>query len=192
LVGLGADGEPGGDRPGRFAAWRQFFEAIAEQRPTVLVFEDLHWADDDLLDFVDHLVDWGSGVPLLVACTARPELRERRPGWGGGKPNSLTLSLSPLSDDETARLIGELLRRSVLPAETQQALLARAGGNPLYAEQFARMLEERESPDEEWSLPATVQGLIAARLDLLRPDAQGLLQEAALPGTHLRSGALAC
>ena len=119
LVGLGGDGEPGGDRAGRFAAWRQFFEAIAEQRPTVLVFEDLHWADDDLLDFVDHLVDWGSGVPLLVACTARPELLERRPGWGGGKPNALTLSISPLSDDDTARLLSGLLERSVMPAETQ-------------------------------------------------------------------------
>ena len=86
----------GGDRSERFAAWRQFFEALAEQRPTVLVFEDLHWADDDLLDFVDHLVDWGSGVPLLVVCTARPELLDRRPGWGGGKPNALTLSISPL------------------------------------------------------------------------------------------------
>src|SRR5437870_1777489 len=103
LIGLAAEGE-GGDRSERFAAWRQFFEALAEQRPTVLVFEDLHWADDDLLDFVDHLVDWGSGVPLLVVCTARPELLERRAGWGGGKPNALTLSISPLSDEHTARL----------------------------------------------------------------------------------------
>ena len=88
------------------------------ERPLVLVFEDLHWADDGLLDFVDHLVDWASGVPLLVVCTARPELLERRPGWGGGKPNAPTLSLSPLSDDETARLIAALLERAVLPAET--------------------------------------------------------------------------
>jgi predicted ATPase len=83
LVGLGSDGDAGGERSERFAAWRQFLEGLAEQHPTVLVFEDLHWADDDLLDFVDHLVDWSSGVPLLVVCTARPELLERRPGWGG-------------------------------------------------------------------------------------------------------------
>ena len=91
----------------------------AEERPLVLVFEDLHWADEGLLDFIDHLVEWASGVPMLVVCTARPELLPRRSGWGGGKPNAATLSLSPLSDDETARLIGALLERSVLPAEMQ-------------------------------------------------------------------------
>jgi hypothetical protein len=84
LVGLTAEGGSG-DRSELFAAWRSFFEGLAEQRPTVLVFEDLHWADDDLLDFVDHLVDWSSGVPLLLVCTARPELLERRAGWGGGR-----------------------------------------------------------------------------------------------------------
>ena len=73
-----------------FAAWRRYFEELAEERPLVLVFEDLHWADDHLLDFVDHLVDWATGVPLLVVCTARPELLTRRPDWGGGKPNALT------------------------------------------------------------------------------------------------------
>jgi predicted ATPase len=105
-----------GDRSEHFAAWRQFFESLAEQRATVLVFEDLHWADDDLLDFVDHLVDWSAGVPLLVVCTARPELLERRPGWGGGKPNALTLSISPLSEEETARLLASLLDRALLRA----------------------------------------------------------------------------
>jgi class 3 adenylate cyclase/tetratricopeptide (TPR) repeat protein len=188
LVGLGADGELGGDRAGRFAAWRQFFEAIAEQRPTVLVFEDLHWADDDLLDFVDHLVDWGSGVPLLVACTARPELLERRPGWGGGKPNALTLSISPLSDDDTARLLSGLLERSVMPAETQASLLARAGGNPLYAEQFARL--HAETDGEDLPLPENVQGIIAARLDGLPPEEKQLLQDAAVLGKVFWVGAV--
>jgi predicted ATPase len=125
-----------------FAAWRRFFEELAEERPLVLVFEDLHWADDHLLEFVGHLVDWTSGVPLLVVCTARPELLTRRPDWGGGKPNALTLSLSSLSDEDIARLLAELLG-SVLPAETQVELLSRAGGNPLYAEEFARMLRDR-------------------------------------------------
>jgi class 3 adenylate cyclase len=83
LVGLEADTGLGGDRRGEaFAAWRRFLEALAEQRPLVLVLEDLHWADEGLLDFVDELVDWLSGVPLLVVCSARPELLERRPGWG--------------------------------------------------------------------------------------------------------------
>src|SRR6185437_15241094 len=142
----------------------------------VLVFEDLHWADDDLLDFVDHLVDWSSEVPLLVVCTARPELLERRPGWGGGKPNALTLSISPLSDEDTARLLAGLLERAVLPADKQAELLVRAGGNPLYAEQFARLLAEAGGGE----LPENVQGIIAARLDGLPPEEKQLLQDASV------------
>ena len=87
------------------SAWRRFLEALADRHPLVLVFEDLHWADDALLDFVDHLVDWSSGVPMLVLCTARPELLDRRRGWGGGKRNALTIALSPLADPDIARLI---------------------------------------------------------------------------------------
>jgi class 3 adenylate cyclase len=189
LVGLGSDAEMEADRSERFAAWRSFFEALAELRPTVLVFEDLHWADDDLLDFVDHLVDWGSGVALLVVCTARPELLERRPGWGGGKPNALTLSISPLSDDDTARLLAGLLERAVLPAEKQTELLVRAGGNPLYAEQFARLLAE--SGGEELPLPENVQGIIAARLDGLPAEEKLLLQDASVLGKVFWLGAVA-
>jgi len=188
-VGLAAEHEGGTDgRDEAFAAWRGFLELLAEERPLVVVLEDLHWADEAMLDFVDHLVEWAGGVPMLVVCTARPELLERRPGWGGGKSNALTLSLSPLSDDDTARLIGDLLARPVLPAETQRALLARAGGNPLYAEQFARVLEE--GGEEEWPLPETVQGLIAARLDLLAREEKALLQDAAVLGKVFWAGAL--
>src|SRR5438445_182946 len=109
----------GGDRRGEaFAAWRRFIEALADQRPLVLVLEDLHWADEGLLDFVDELVDWLTGVPLLVVCSARPELLERRPGWGGGTLNASTIGLSPLTNDQTAALISNVLERSLLPAET--------------------------------------------------------------------------
>ncbi|HEX3686959.1 MAG TPA: AAA family ATPase [Gaiellaceae bacterium] len=188
LVGLGSDGETTGERSERFAAWRELLEALAEQRPTVLVFEDLHWAGDDLLDFVDHLVDWSTGVPLLVVCTARPELLERRAAWGGGKPNALTISIAPLSDDETAHLLASLLERSVLPAEVQASLLARAGGNPLYAEQFARLLTE-VGTHEELPLPENVQGIIAARLDGLPAAEKQLLQDAAVLGKVFWLGA---
>lgn len=171
-------------RAERFAAWRHFFEALADRRPTVLVFEDLHWADTALLDFVDHLVDWATGVPLLVVCTARPELLERRPGWGGGKPNALTLSISPLSDDDTARLLTQLLDRTVMPA----SLLLKAGGNPLYAEQFARLLSE--SGRDVTAVPENVQGIIAARLDGLPLLEKELLQEAAVFGKVFWLGAV--
>src|SRR5262245_34627407 len=187
LVGLGEDGvaDP---RDESFAAWRRYFEALAEERPLVLVFEDLHWADDGLLDFVDHLTDWTTGVPLFVVGTARPELLDRRPGWGGGKLNSATVALTPLADEEAAQVISAVLERTVLPVDTQRALLDRAGGNPLYAEQFARLYAEQGSAEE---LPETVQGIIAARLDALAPDEKVVVQNAAVLGKGLWAGAVA-
>ena len=182
LVGLGSESELGGDRRGQaFAAWRHYFEAMAEQRPLVLVFEDLHWADESLLDFVDELVDWVSEVPLLVVGTARPELLERRPDWGGGKLNATTLALRPLSDDQTALLLARLLGRPVLAVDAQQSLLERAGGNPLYAEQFADLFLERGETDE-LPLPETLQGIIAARLDGLPDVEKSVLQDASVVG----------
>jgi class 3 adenylate cyclase len=192
LAGLGGDSAPaGGDRSEAFAAWRHFVEALAETRPLVLIFEDLHWADDGLLDFVDYLVDWSGGVPLLVVGTARPELLARRPGWGGGKPNAVTLSLAPLSDQDTARLVGSLLGRPVLEAGRQAVLLAQAGGNPLYAEQYAQMLAEQGTGQQQVSLPESIQGIIAARLDLLAPPEKRLLQDAAVIGKVFWPGAVA-
>jgi hypothetical protein len=128
-------------------------------------------------------------VPLLVLCTARPELLDRRADWGGGKRNAVTISLTPLGAGDTARLISELLERSVLPAEVQTALLERADGNPLYAEQFVRMFVERGGGGAE--LPLTVHGIIAARLDSLEPNEKALLQDAAVFGKGFWSGALA-
>jgi class 3 adenylate cyclase/tetratricopeptide (TPR) repeat protein len=190
LAGLSSETEAGGDRREEaFVAWRRFFEALAEQEPLVLVFEDLHWADDNLLDFVEHLVDWAGGVPLLVVCSTRPELFERRAGFAGRARNASTLSLSPLSEEETTRLISSLSERPVMAAETQQALLARAGGNPLYAEQYVRMLEERGEA-EELPLPETVQGIIAARLDALPLEEKRLLQSAAVLGKVFWLGAV--
>ena len=119
-----------------FAAWWRMLEALAEQRPLVLVFEDLHWANDGLLDFVDYLAEWASGVPLLLLGTARPELLDRRPGWGGGKRNAATVSIGALSRNETQELLSALLGRS-LPGNAETAVLAQADGNPLYAEEYA-------------------------------------------------------
>ncbi len=188
LVGLATEGASGSQEEA-FAAWRRFFEALAEQRPIVLVFEDIQWADDGLLDFVEHLVDWVRDVPMLILCTARLELLDRRPAWGGGKVNAATVALAPLSDEETAKLISTLSERALLEADTQSALLDRAGGNPLYAEQFVRMLAERET-GEDLPLPETVQGIIGARLDSLGPHEKALLQEAAVIGKVFWLGAL--
>ncbi len=189
LVGLAGDETSHGAREDSFPAWRRFLEGIAEQGPAVLVFEDLHWADDGLLDFLDELLEWTTGVPLLVVSTARPELLSRRAAWGGGRTNALTLSLPPLSTEETARLVHELLERAVLPAELQRALIERADGNPLYAEEFARMVAERGGAES--AVPETVQGIIAARLDALAPEHKRLLQHAAVVGKVFWAGAVA-
>ncbi len=189
LVGLGDGASAGGDRSEAFSAWRQFVEAVAGRRPLVLVFEDLHWADDGLLEFVDYLADWAGPVPLLLVGTARPELLARRPGWGVGKPNAVTLSLAALSDADTARLIGLLRGRPVLEAGQQTVLLAQAGGNPLYAEQYVQMLAEHGDA-EQLPVPDSVQDIIAARLDLLAPTDKRLLQDAAVIGTVFWPGAV--
>ncbi len=192
LVGIAEDDAREGSREEAFAAWRRFFEAMAERRPLVMVFEDLHWADDALLDFVDELVEWASNAPLLIVVTARPELFTRRPGWGGGKANAVTISLSPLSVEDTARLVHALLGRSAVPAEAQSALLERAGGNPLYAEEFIALLQERGIDAEGGvALPESVQGILAARLDGLAPEQKALVHDAAVLGRVFWTGALA-
>jgi class 3 adenylate cyclase/tetratricopeptide (TPR) repeat protein len=188
---VGAPAEPASQEES-FTAWRRFLEGLAAAGPTVLVFEDLHWADDALLSFLEHLADWSQGVPLLVLCTARPELQEQHPSWAAGLRNATTVNLAPLSDEETARLIGSLLERPVLPAETQRALLERAGGNPLFAEEFVRLLADRGQLDElVEEVPVSVQALIAARLDTLSQERKGLLQDAAVIGKVFWAGALA-
>jgi class 3 adenylate cyclase len=203
LVGLAAADAGRDDRRSEASsAWRRLLEALAEQRPLVLVFEDLHWADDGLLDFVDYLAEWAGGVPMLILATARPELLERRPGWGGGKRNAATLTLPPLSRDETARLLSELLEQTLLPAEVQSEVLSRAEGNPLYAEEYVRMLQDRGflvrrdgtwrlEREGELPLPETVQGMIAARLDALSREEKGLVQDAAVIGKVFWPGAVA-
>jgi len=194
LAGLVSDAEHSSDRRVEaFAAWRRLLEALAEQGPLVLVFEDLHWADDGLLDFVDSLAEWVTEVPMLVVGTARPELLDRRPGWGGGKRNAFTLSVGALSSDETAQLLATLLDQALLPAEVQAAVLRLAEGNPLYAEEYVRMLQDRGflvrsaggwqlTQADELPLPETVQGMIAARLDALAPAEKELVQDAAVIG----------
>ena len=185
LVGLSGDGA-GSQTAG--AAWRRFLEAVADRGPAVLVFEDLHWADDGLLDFLDELVDWLRDAPLLVVATARPELLERRPAWGGGKANATTISLQPLSEEDTVRLISALVERPLQLADEQRTLLDRAGGNPLFAEQYVRMLSERGTAGE---LPESVQGVIAARLDALSRAEKELLQEASVHGKVFWVGGVA-
>ena len=200
LVGVEAGSEAA--REELFTAWRRFLEHLAEVDPTVLVFEDLHWADDAMLAFLDHLAEQADGVPLLVIGTARPELHDTHPGFGSGHVNVNTIRLTPLTDAETARLVSSLLDASVLPAELQQSILERAGGNPLYAGEFVRLLKDRGlllHRGATWELregaevpfPDSIQALIAARLDTLPPDTKSLLADAAVVGKVFWAGAVA-
>ena len=199
LVGLATAAEAPAGRDESFMAWRRFLQLVATQGPLVLVVEDLHWADPALLDFLEQLLDQAGAADLLVVVTARPELLDRRPGWGTGQPNATTVSLAPLDDAQTARLLATLLGQSMLPAEVQSLLLERAGGNPLYAEEFVRLLTDRGLLEphghlagaSDLPLPDTVQALIAARLDTLAPEHKTLLQDAAVFGKVFWLGALA-
>ena len=200
LVGLDA---PAAAREENFAAWRRFLEIVAGDGPLVLVVEDLHWADEALLAFLEEVVEFVTGVSMVVLVTARPELFERAPGFAQSARNSNRVNLAPLSEAETAQLTAMLLDSTVLPAEVSSLVVERAGGNPLYAEEFVRLLKDRgllrrdgvswvSAPDAgEIPLPSGVQGLIAARLDTLEPDRKRLLQDASVLGKVFWSGGLA-
>jgi class 3 adenylate cyclase/tetratricopeptide (TPR) repeat protein len=199
LVGAGSDVE-GGDRSEAFTAWRRFLEDLAAVQPLIMVIEDMHWADAALVEFLEDLLVWSADAPIMVICTARPELYEAHPAWGGGQRNSTTISLAPLTDDHIARLLSALLEQTVLPAETQRALLDRAGGVPLFAEEFVRMLNDRgmlhghaeldEASQEAIPVPETVQALIGSRLDLLSEGESRAIEDASVVGKVFWEGAL--
>jgi class 3 adenylate cyclase/tetratricopeptide (TPR) repeat protein len=199
LLGLG-DQETR-DRQDLFAAWRLFFERLADEYPTVLAFEDMQWADASLLDFVEYLLEWSRNSPIYVVTLARPELLERRPTWGAGHRNFTSLYLEPLSASAMEQLLHGLVPG--LPAALRDQILARAEGVPLYAVETVRMLLDRGLLAEEGSayrvvgeveeleVPETLHALVAARLDGLSPDERRLLQDAAVLGKTFTLAALA-
>jgi class 3 adenylate cyclase/tetratricopeptide (TPR) repeat protein len=189
------------ERQDLFAAWRLFFERLAETYPTVLVFEDVQWADASLLDFVEYLLDWSRSHPLFVVTLARPDLLERRPTWGAGQRSFTSLYLEPLSQEAMTDLLGGLVPG--LPEELRDQILARAEGIPLYAVETVRMLLDRgllvhegpayrlSGPVEELEVPETLHALIAARLDGLSDEERRLLQDASVLGKTFTTEALA-
>jgi class 3 adenylate cyclase/tetratricopeptide (TPR) repeat protein len=185
-----------------FEAWRRFMERMAARYPLVLVLEDIHWADDGLLDFIEHVADWAQG-PILILTLARPELLERRPTWGGGKRNAASIYLEPLTADEDAAMVDDLLPGEISD-ELRTMIVDRSEGNPLYTEEIVRMLIDRgvirATEASRWEVAATVadvdvprsiQGLISARLDGLPDDEKSLLQDAAVIGRTFWLGSLA-
>jgi tetratricopeptide (TPR) repeat protein len=185
--------EPGVERGEWFAAWRAFFEHLAAQRPLVLAFDDLHWADVALLEFLEYLVDWTTGVPILVLATSDQEFYERHPAWGGGKRSSTTIVLSPLGEAGTARLIDALMVGAELSPETRAMLIERSGGNPHFAEQFVRMLAEQgvTAIDPDAPVPGSIRSLISSRLASLPYRRRLVLQDAAVIGRVFWADAVA-
>ena len=180
------------EREELFGAWRTFFERVSEKAVTVLVFEDIHWADQGLLDFIDHLAEWAANKPILVLTLARPVFLEQHRDWGAGRRNFVALSLDPLPDTSMAELLSGIVPG--LPKEATQAILARAEGIPLYAVETVRKLlvdGRIEKVDDAYrpigdltrlEVPETLHALIAARLDTLAPAERTLLQEASILG----------
>jgi class 3 adenylate cyclase/tetratricopeptide (TPR) repeat protein len=199
LVGL-ADPHDGGAEQ-LYAAWRTFFERIAEQGTTVLVFEDLQWADAGLLAFIDHLAEWSRNAPILVITLARPELLERRSDWGAGKRSFASVTLEPLPDATMRELLAGLVPG--LPEPAVERIVERADGVPLYAVEIVRMLVAdgrlvaeagafRPVGDlSELAVPDTLRSLIASRLDALDPAERGILQTAAVLGESFSLASLA-
>ena len=200
LVGAGEAGSFA--REDLFEAWRRFLERLAARYPLTVILEDIHWADDGLLDFIEHTADWAQG-PILVVALARPELFDRRPHWGGGKRNATSLYLDPLSARESEAMLGDLLSGEVDPGLVR-TITERSEGNPLYVEEIVRKLIDdgvlRATEAARWEvakpvadveLPRSVQALIAVRIDALPEDEKAVLQDAAVVGRVFWAGAVA-
>jgi class 3 adenylate cyclase/tetratricopeptide (TPR) repeat protein len=190
LLGLGDMG--GGGRDALFPAWRTFFERISELGTTALIFEDLHWADTGLLDFIDHLLDWSKSRPILVVTLARPELFDKRSDWGAGRRAFTSLALDPLSDDAVRRLLEGVVPG--LPDTTVATIVSRAEGMPLYAVETVRALLAEGKIERDGdvyrpigdlttlTVPESLRSLIASRLDALEASDRALLQDASVLG----------
>ena len=174
-------------------AIRRLFEGIAADRPLVYLIDDVQWAEPTLLGLVEHIADWSVDAPILLVCMARPELLEQRPDWGGGKLNATSISLEPLSDDECATLVANLLAVDAVAPEIRERVASLAEGHPLFAEEMLAMLVDEGRltlADGVWTagdlddlaVPPTTAALLAARIDRLDAEDRELLMRASVMG----------
>jgi class 3 adenylate cyclase len=181
MLGLSTANATGEER-----AWavRRFLEAVARDAPLICLIEDVHWAETNLLDLLEGVADWTRDAPILLLCTARPELLEARPTWGGGKVNATTLLLEPLNVDATRELVGTMLGGASLPTDVIERILATSEGNPLFAEELVRMVTDDTLAIDgaDLQIPTSVQAVIAARLDRLPAQERSVAARAAVAG----------
>ncbi len=175
-------------------AWRRYLDALGRVGPTILVVEDIHWASDPLLDLLEHVADRLADTSVLIVCAARPELLESRPTWGAAKQNATALTIGPLDSAEAERLVTELLGHGSTPEQVRRRVLASTEGNPFFVEEMLHMLIERgaiERRGDRWqptgglrdiSVPDSVHGVIAARLDLLDDESRDAIRRCAVVG----------
>ena len=194
LQGILADARQVRDRAFHYAA--QFFTEMSHHHPTVVLLEDIHWADDGSLDLIEYILHTQPDLPLLVICLARPSLFERRPGWGGGPMPYLRLDLPPLSAQNSRQLVAEILRKvPKIPQALEELIVSRVEGNPFYVEELIKMLIDDGvivTGEEQWQVklerlaevrvPATLTGILQARLDGLPPSERETLQQASVVG----------
>jgi class 3 adenylate cyclase/tetratricopeptide (TPR) repeat protein len=179
------------DRDEIFAAWRLLIEVLAGRGPLVVVFEDLHWASDTLLDLVEHVTVSRTSAPLVMVALARPELLDRRPTWGGGRRNFTSLALEPLSANEARQLVGVLTE--VVPGRIADRIVERAGGNPFFVGELVRAYEDHRragTQDDDIVLPDTVHATVLARIDGLPAVERSVLEFAAVAGRTARAAAV--
>ncbi len=182
-VGDGLETSPEQMRRVLFEAWRDLLIGLASTQSVIAAFEDIHWADEGVLDLVQSMAMGIKGVPLFLVCVGRPELLERRPDWGAGERNTIAIDLKPLRPQETTQLV-EWLGREDLTPEVRRMIAQRAEGNPLFVEELVRMLTEGapSHAGSDVTIPETVQAVLTARIDRLPADERRALQAAAVIG----------
>src|SRR5256884_4019791 len=180
-----------GERGQPEIAWaaREFVDELASVQPLILVFEDIHWAEEPLLELIDHLAQWVRERPLLILCLARPELLDVRPGWGGGRVRSTAIELEPLGREDSEALAGALLKEHHLSEHVRARLLDKTEGNPLFVEETVRMLLEHGADGGD-RIPDSLQAMIAARIDRLPAGAKIVLQRGSVIGRTFWAGAI--
>jgi len=188
---IGIAGSPGAPEETMWAAVRRLLEHLAGERPLIVAFDDLQWAEAKFLDLIEYLVGWSHEAPILIICLARPDLADRHPGWLTATPQASSITLDPLSAPEAEVLLDLLRGETELSTDLLVRITDAAEGNPLFVEQMLAMLTENGSAAVDLAIPPTIHALLAARLDRLDPEERAVIERASVIGKEFWRGAVA-